>query len=129
MSGKGTAPKNGAELKQQVMELAQSLGLKAEQEVKAARRLWGQKRYIDVVITDENTGKRLGIECKYQGTAGTAEEKIPATIQDIAYWPIPGIVVIAGEGFSPNMLGYLMSTGKVVWFDELEEWLRLYFGV
>ncbi len=129
MPGKGAAPKSGNELKQNVMALAQKMGLKAEIEVKAARRLWGQRRYIDVVITDERTGKRLGIECKYQGTPGTAEEKIPATIQDIAYWPIPGIVVIDGEGFSANMQGYLMATGKVVWYEELEEWLRLYFGL
>jgi hypothetical protein len=129
MPGKGTAPKSGDELKRNVVALAQRMGLKAETEVKAARRLWGQKRYIDVVITDEKTGKRLGVECKYQATSGTAEEKIPATIQDIAHWPIPGIVVIDGEGFSSNMQGYLMSTGKVVWYEELEEWLRLYFGL
>lgn len=129
MPGKGTAPKSGDELKQQVVELAQRLGLKVQTEVKAARRLWGNQRYIDVVITDEKTGKRLGIECKFQAKAGTAEEKIPATLQDITYWPIPGIVVIAGEGFSTNMRGYLMSTGKVVWFDDLEDWLRLYFGL
>lgn len=129
MPGKGTAVKGGNELKRNVVALAEKMGLKAEMEVKAARRLWGQRRYIDVVITDEKTGKRLGVECKYQAKAGTAEEKIPATIQDIAHWPIPGIVVIDGAGFSPNMQGYLMSTGKVVWYDELEEWLRLYFGV
>lgn len=129
MPGKGTAPKSGDELKRQVVELAQRLGLKVQTEVKAARRLWGNQRYIDVVITDEKTGKRLGIECKFQAKPGTAEEKIPATIQDIAYWPIPGIVVIAGEGFSANMRGYLMSTGKVVWYDDLEDWLRLYFGL
>ncbi len=129
MPGKGIAPKSGDELKRNVVALAQRMGLKAETEVKAARRLWGQRRYIDVVITDEKTGKRLGVECKYQATPGTAEEKIPATIQDIAYWPIPGIVVIAGDGFSSNMQAYLMSTGKVVWFEELEEWLRLYFGL
>jgi len=82
-----------------------------------------------VVLIDDRTGKRLGVECKYQATPGTAEEKIPATIQDIAYWPIPGLVVIDGEGFSENMTGYLLSTGKVVLFDELEEWLRLYFGL
>lgn len=129
MPGKGTAPKSGDLLKQRVVALAEKLGLKAETEVKAARRLWGQRRFIDVVITDEKSGKRLGIECKYQSSGGTAEEKIPATIQDIAYWPIPGIVVIDGEGFSSNMQGYLMSTGKVVWFDELGDWLRLYFGL
>ncbi len=129
MPGKGTAPKSGDKLKWRVVALAESLGLKADTEVKAGRRLWGQKRFIDVVITDEKSGKRLGVECKYQAGGGTAEEKIPATIQDIAHWPIPGIVVIDGEGFSSNMQGYLMSTGKVVWFEELEDWLRLYFGL
>ncbi|MCS7177004.1 MAG: hypothetical protein NZ960_05205 [Candidatus Kapabacteria bacterium] len=125
MPGKGAAPKSGDELKRKVVALAQRMGLKAETEVEAARRLWGQRRYIDVVITDERTGKRLGVECKYQATPGTAEEKILATIDDIAHWPIPGIV-IDGEGFSANMRHYLMSTGKVVWYSELEEWLRLY---
>lgn len=129
MPGKSTAPKSGDELKKKVVVLAQTMGLKAETEVKAARRLWGQRRYIDVVITHSETGKRLGVECKYQAGSGTAEEKIPATIQDIAHWPIEGIVVIDGEGFSSNMRGYLMSTGKVIWFEELEEWLRLYFGL
>lgn len=129
MPGKGTAPKSGDELKQRVVALAQSLGLKAQTEVKAARRLWGQRRYIDVVITDEKSSKRLGLECKFQSTSGTAEEKIPATIQDMDHWPIPGIVVIDGEGFSENMQGYLMSTGKVVWLSDLEDWLRLYFGL
>ncbi|MFS8907185.1 PD-(D/E)XK nuclease superfamily protein [Synechococcus sp. OH2] len=107
----------------------QSLGLKTQARVKAARRLWGQQRYIDVVTSDEKSGKRLGVEYKFQATSGTAEEKIPATIQDMEHWPIPGIVVIDGEGFSKNMQGYLMSTGKVVWFSDLEDWLRLYFGL
>lgn len=129
MPGKGTAPKSGNELKQKVVDLASKLGLKAKTEVKAARRLWGQERFIDVVIIDERTGKRLGVECKYQAEKGTTEEKIPATIQDISHWPIPGIVVIDGEGFSPNMKSYLISTGKVVLYEELEEWLRLYFGL
>ncbi len=129
MPGKGTAPKSGGGLEQRVVALAQSLGLKTQARVKAARRLWGQQRYIDVVISDANSGKRLGVECKFQATSGTAEEKIPATIQDMEHWPIPGIVVIDGEGFSKNMQGYLMSTGKVVWFSDLEDWLRLYFGL
>ncbi|RMG33400.1 MAG: hypothetical protein D6732_12210 [Methanobacteriota archaeon] len=128
MPGKSTAPKNGRELQQRVMELAASLGLKVQDEVRAARRLWGSKRRIDVLLIDPDTGKTLGIECKYQGTPGTAEEKIAATLQDIEHWPIPGIVVIEGSGFSENMAGYLLSTGKVVWFQDLEDWLRLYFG-
>ena len=129
MPGTGAAPHSGKELQDKVVELAKKLGLKARTEVIAARRLWGAKRRIDVVLVHEETGKNLGIECKYQKTSGTAEEKIPATIDDIKSWPIPGIVVIHGEGFSSNMQGYLMATGKVVWFDDLEDWLRLYFAL
>ncbi len=127
MPGRGTAPRHGELLKQRVVELAQELQLRAETEVKAARRLWGAKRRIDVVLTRETTGKILGIECKFQGTSGSAEEKIPATIRDIEYWPIPGIVVIDGPGFSDNMKGFLMSTGKAVWLEDLPDWLKLYF--
>ena len=129
MAGKDTAPKSGDELKNKVAELARSLGLKVETEVTAARRLWGAKRRIDVVVTNEKTGKNLGIECKFQSGAGSAEEKIPSTISDIDSWPIPGIVVIDGKGFSSNMVGYLMSTGKVVWFKDLKAWLKLYFAL
>ena len=129
MPGKGTAPRSGDELKNRVADLALSLGLKVGTEVTAARRLWGAKRHIDVVITQEKTGKTLGIECKFQGGSVSAEEKIPATVSDIESWPIPGIVVIDGEGFSANMQGYLMSTGKVVWFDDLTDWLKLYFAL
>lgn len=129
MAGTGTAPHSGRELQEKVVELAEKLGLKAKTEVTAARRLWGSKRRIDVVVVQEETGKNLGIECKYQRTSGTAEEKIPATIEDIESWPIPGIVVIHGKGFSSNMQGYLMATGKVIWFDDFEDWLRLYFAL
>ncbi len=127
MPGRGTAPRKGEELKRRVVELAGLLDLKADTEVRAARRLWGAKRRIDVVLMHEPSRKVLGIECKFQGTSGSAEEKIPATIKDIEYWPIPGIVVIDGPGFSSNMMGFLMATGKAVWFEDLEDWLKLYF--
>ncbi|HEY3381709.1 MAG TPA: hypothetical protein VGK32_08070 [Vicinamibacterales bacterium] len=57
------------------------------------------------------------------------EEKIPSTILDINAWPIPGILVFAGEGFSAQMRSYLYSTGKAVGFEDLEAWLRLFFGL
>lgn len=81
------------------------------------------------MVTQAQTRRTLGIECKYQGQPGSAEEKIAATIRDIEHWPIPGIVVIDGPGFSRNMESYLVSTGKVVRFEDLEDWLRLYFGL
>ena len=110
-------------------ESLRQLRLEAREQVHVARRIWGANRKIDVVLTDPQTRKTLGIECKYQAVAGTAEEKIPSTIRDISAWPIPGLVVFAGSGFTPNMKSFLISTGKAVEFDELEPWLRLYFGL
>lgn len=129
MPGKETAVKNGDELEKQVVALAQRLGLQTRTQVKVARRIWGAVRKIDVVLTHVETRRTLGIECKYQGVQGSAEEKIPATIQDLDAWPIRGLVVFSGEGFSPNMNSFLISTGKAVELEDLEEWLMLYFGL
>ena len=93
------------------------------------KRLWGRVRVIDVVVRQEETRKLLGIECKSQETAGSAEEKIPSVVQDIEAWPIRGLVVFDGKGFSPEMRVYLLGTGKAVEFEDLEAWLGLFFGL
>lgn len=109
--------------------MALALGLESRQQVRVARRIWGAVRFIDIVLTHPQTRKTLGIECKFQAVTGTAEEKIPSVISDIAAWPIPGLVVFAGAGFTENMKLYLISTGKAVEFDELKPWLCLFFGL
>lgn len=129
MPGRHTATAAGTSLTSRVKELAESLGLSVRTEVRVGRRLWGAIRRIDVVITDPTTRRTLGLECKFQGNKGTAEEKIPSTVDDIRAWPIPGLVVTDGPGFSANMRQFLISTGKAVDFDDLEDWLILYFGL
>ncbi len=129
MPGRAVAVKNGDDLVQSVADLAIALGLQVRTQVRVARRIWGAVRRIDVVLTHEETRRTLGVECKFQREQGTAEEKIPATIQDIAAWPIRGIVVFAGEGFTPNMRSFLIASGKAIEFGELREWLILYFGL
>src|SRR5947209_16912390 len=129
MAGKALAVSNGDELVGAVVAMANELGLEATEQVRVARRIWGAVRRIDVVLTHPQTRKTLGIECKYQGVTGTAEEKIPAVINDIAAWPIPGLVVFAGEGFTENMRLFLISTGKAVEFPDLKPWLCLFFGL
>ncbi len=103
MPGKAQAVTSGTALRTAVASLAASLGLTADEEVYVGRRIWGSQRKIDVIMTDPETRRRLGVECKFQGTGGSAEEKIPATIDDIRSWPIDGIVVFSGSGFSNNM--------------------------
>ena len=127
MAGRSQAVSNGQELQRAVVELATALGLECRTEVKVGRRIWGPKRRIDVVLTEPKTKLKLGLECKFQGTTGTAEEKIPATIEDIKAWPIRGLVVIDGPGFSENMRGYLIATGVVVELEDIVDWLKLYF--
>lgn len=119
----------GDDLVRDVAALAGGLGLQVRTQVRVARRIWGAVRKIDVVLTHVETRRTLGIECKFQREKGTAEEKIPSTIQDIAAWPIRGIVVFAGEGFTPNMRSFLIASGHAVELDDLKEWLVLYFGL
>jgi len=128
MPGRATAVISGVELQQAVENLGMQLGLEVRSQVRVGRRLWGSERKIDVVLIHPQSRRSLGLECKFQGGSGSADEKIPATISDIAAWPIQGLVVFAGEGFSRNMRSYLLSTGKAVEFEDLEDWLRLYFG-
>ena len=129
MPGRATAVRNGRELQNAVVKAASDLGLTARKEVKVGRRLWGAERRIDVVATEPETRLSLGIECKYQGGPGSAEEKIPATINDMAAWPIRGILVFSGDGFSQNMRSFLYSTGQAIDLEDLDGWLKLYFGI
>jgi hypothetical protein len=129
MGGGAKAVTNARQLTKLVREMAERLGLDAKEEYKLGRRIWGAGRRIDIVLRNPKDGKTIGIECKAQGKSGTVEEKIPTTIEDIKAWPIPGIVVFHGEGFTANMKSYLISTGKAVEFSDLEPWLRLFFGL
>lgn len=129
MPGNAAAVKSGNELELSVAAIGLDLGLSVDTQVAVGRRIWGARRRIDVVLKHQETRTSLGIECKYQGSTGSAEEKIPATIEDIRAWPIRGIVVFAGAGFSDNIKAYLLSTGKAVELRDLKKWLELYFGL
>ncbi len=127
--GKAKATTSGKDLELRVAKLAIALGLKVTSQVRVGKRLWGRVRIIDVVLRQEETRKLLGIECKSQTTHGSAEEKIPSVIQDIGAWPIPGLVVFDGQGFSQEMRMFLLSTGKAVELEDLEAWLKLFFAL
>ena len=129
MPGRGAAVFSGDALCKDVVTLGLSLGLLAREQYKCGRRIWGAERFIDVILTHPETRRRLGVECKYQGSQGSAEEKIPTIIQDISAWPISGIVVFSGTGFSSHIKSFLIASGRAVELDDLEAWLRLFFGL
>ncbi len=127
MSGGAQAVTNGAQLVVEVVRIAHALGLETREQFRMGARLWGATRFVDILVTDPATHRRIGIECKFQGVGGSAEEKLPATIQDIALWPIPGIIVIAGDGFSASMSHWILGAGRGVSVVDLDVWLRLFF--
>lgn len=129
MAGGAKAVSSGDDLCKAVCDLGTRLDLEVREQFKVARRIWGAERRIDVILKDSKTAKTLGVECKFQAVLGTAEEKIPSIIQDIDAWPIEGLVVFSGQGFTTNMKSFLVSTGKAVELEDLEPWLRLYFGL
>lgn len=129
MPGRAAAVASGRLLEEAVELLAQDLGLQTRRQYRLGRRIWGAERRIDVVLTEPVSRRRLGVECKFQDSGGSAEEKIPLTLQDIAAWPIAGVVVFAGNGFTTNMLSFLLASGRAMHLDDLESWLRLYFGL
>ncbi|MXX79628.1 MAG: hypothetical protein F4Y69_01175 [Chloroflexi bacterium] len=121
--------KTGQQLERAVTRLAKALGLEARSQVAMGKRIWGRGRRVDVILRNPDTGQRLGIECKFQKVGGTAEEKIPLTITDIEAWPIRGLVVVHGEGFSPDFRAFIRSTSKVVEFEDLANWLGFFFDL
>ena len=118
---------SGADLEHAVVRVGAALGLEVETQVVMGDRIWGPRRHVDVVLSKPDSERIIGIECKYQRVAGTVEEKIPLTVEDINDWPIRGIVVVHGEGFSRDFVPFLRGRGRIVEFKRLAEWLRFYF--
>lgn len=82
-------------------------GLLVYREVSLGKSIIGKNRRLDIFAVQKETAKAIAIECKYQGTAGTADEKIPYTLDDLRAMHIPAFVVYAGEGFSAGVLHML----------------------
>lgn len=127
MTAGALAVVRGVRLVDRVELLALSLGLDARREFRLGRRLWGAERRIDILLTNPTTRERVGIECKAQNSSGSVEEKLISTLIDIDHWPMRGLVVLDGEGFSIAMRNHAIGSGKAIDFAELEQWLRIFF--
>lgn len=75
-------------------------GLSVYREVSLGKTIIGKNRRVDVFAIHEPSQMALVIECKYQATQGTADEKIPYTLRDMDALRVPSCVAYAGDGFS-----------------------------
>ncbi|MCK5800937.1 MAG: hypothetical protein KAI47_27305, partial [Deltaproteobacteria bacterium] len=74
-------------------------GFVVYREVSLGKSIIGKNRRVDVFCLHEETAIAMAIECKYQRTTGTVDEKIPYTLDDLRAMHIPAFAVYAGEGF------------------------------
>lgn len=85
-------------------------GLTVYREVSLGKTIIGKNRRIDILAIVEESGRALGVECKYQASSGTADEKLPYALQDLASLEIPAYIAYAGEGFSQGVLHLLQGS-------------------
>ena len=85
-------------------------GLKVYREVRVGKSIIGKNRCIDVFCVCERDNKAFAIECKFQESVGTVDEKIPYAIDDLRALPMAGCIAYAGRGFSEGVLHMLRAS-------------------
>jgi hypothetical protein len=105
-----TGAEYAALVAQYVVRNYASRGVKVYREVGFGKTIIGKNRRIDTLVVHEATQSALGIECKYQGVGGTADEKIPYALEDLRSSGLPVCLAYAGTGFSPGILLMLAAS-------------------
>ena len=85
-------------------------GIKVYEEVNVGTSIIGKQRRVDLFILSPVEKRALALECKYQDSSGTADEKIPYTLQDLAALRMPSALAYAGTGFSEGVLHLLQAS-------------------
>jgi hypothetical protein len=82
-------------------------GLKVYREIRVGKSIIGKNRCIDVFCVCQRSNKAFAIECKFQDSQGTVDEKIPYALDDLRALPMAGCIAYAGGGFSDGVLHML----------------------
>ncbi len=114
--------------------------IKIYRELNLGKSIIGKNRRVDLFIYCSASSKAFVVECKYQAKTGTADEKVPYALADMASMPMAGCIVYAGDGFSQGVLHMLQASeiaayclpksgyasSKNTW--ELDHMLAMHFG-
>jgi hypothetical protein len=82
-------------------------GVTVYREISLGKTIIGKNRHVDIFVLHAESDRALAIECKYQDSAGTVDEKIPYAIQDMQAMGMPVCLAYAGSGFSDGILHML----------------------
>src|SRR3954471_20727328 len=82
-------------------------GVTVYREVSLGKTIIGKNRHVDIFVLHAESDHALAIECKYQDSAGTVDEKIPYAIQDMQAMGMSVCLAYAGSGFSDGILHML----------------------
>jgi hypothetical protein len=84
--------------------------LKVYREIRVGKTIIGKNRCVDIFCVSEDTQKAFAIECKFQESQGTVDEKIPYALDDLRALPMAGCIAYAGQGFSEGVLHMLAAS-------------------
>ncbi len=85
-------------------------GLSVYREVKIGKTIIAKNRCIDIFCISEQTNDAFAIECKFQDSEGTVDEKIPYALDDLKALSMAGCIAYAGKGFSKGVLHMLEAS-------------------
>jgi hypothetical protein len=90
-------------------------GLTVYREIRVGKSIIGKNRCIDVFCVREADSKAFAIECKFQDSPGTVDEKIPYALDDLDALPMAGCIAYAGKGFSDGVLHMLGAAPRAAY--------------
>ncbi len=118
-----------------------SRSLQVYREIRVGKTIIGKNRCVDIFCVSSDSQKAFAIECKFQDSQGTVDEKIPYALDDLRALPMPGCIAYAGTGFSDGVLHMLGASPHAAYClpapgqtettpdtRELEHLLAVHFG-
>jgi len=99
----------------------ESRGLKVYREINVGKTIIGKNRRIDVFCVCERTNQAFAIECKFQESEGTVDEKIPYALDDLRSLPMAGCIAYGGRGFSDGVMHMLEASPHAAYCMPLPE--------
>ncbi|WP_461368398.1 PD-(D/E)XK nuclease superfamily protein [Candidatus Darwinibacter acetoxidans] len=128
MTNGTTANQTGQRAERVIACMLHERGYSFERQVYLGKSIYGHKLYCDFLVSNiPEFPNGLIIESKWQGSAGSADEKFPYLIENVRQvFPCPTVIVIAGGGHRPGAVTWLKAQvdgKKVVAALNLEEFL------